>query len=135
MTESTALTILSATVGFCASVFFCVGSALNSTKNIVKQATPYWDFSEPVAHALASQRAQYATGAMLLAISFPLQVAATLASPTTPANLPQWLGTWQRLAPSALALSAAVGWLTCRAIKKHHSRAIKQHMQSIEDNP
>jgi len=135
MTEATALAIISATTGFCASVFFCIGAALNSSKGIIEQATPHWDFSEPVALALASQRAQYATGALLLAVSFPLQVAAALASSTIPAALPQWLDTWQHLAPSALALSASVGWSICRAIKKHHCKAIKQHLQSIEDNP
>jgi hypothetical protein len=62
MTEQLSLTLSAASVGFLAAIFFCVGNVMNSSDKILLQATPFWDFSEPVARALASQRAQYITG-------------------------------------------------------------------------
>ncbi len=108
VTEQLAFTLLAACFGFVAAVFFCVGNAMNSSDKILLQATPFWDFSEPVARALASQRAQYAVGALLLVVSFLLQVAAALASSSTPANLPQWLHTWPYLVLAVLAPTALI---------------------------
>ena len=49
MTNQMALILTAATVGFVAAIFFCVGNVLNSPSQITAQATPYWDFSEPLA--------------------------------------------------------------------------------------
>jgi len=108
MTEQLAITLSAASVGFLAAIFFCVGNAMNSSKKIFLQATPFYDLSEPVARALTAQRAQYVVGALLLVTSFLLQVWAALASATSPANLPQWLHTWQSLVLVVLAPSALV---------------------------
>ena len=97
MDEQLAFTLSAATVGFVAAVFFCIGNTLNTADKILLQATPYWDFSAPVARALASQRAQYVAGALLLLSSFVLQVFAVVASSTTPAAIPQSLHTWLSL--------------------------------------
>ena len=94
MTVQLSLTLSAASVGFISAVFFCIGNALNTSNKILLQATPRWDFSEPVARALTAQRAQYVVGALLLVASFLLQVAAALASSATPANLPQSLHFW-----------------------------------------
>ena len=94
MTEQLVLTLVAASVGFVSAVLFCIGGILNSSKKILLQSTPYWDFSAPVACSLAAQRAQYVIGALLLVITFLLQVAAALACSTTPAALPQFLDTW-----------------------------------------
>lgn len=102
MSEQVAMALVAASVGFVSAVFFCIGNAFNSAKNITMQSTPYWDFSEPVARALAAQQAQYATGGLLLLASFALQVAAALASSTTPASLPRSLHTWPCLLLAAL---------------------------------
>lgn len=102
MTEQLALTLAAASVGFISAVFFCIGTVLNSAEKILAQSTPYWDFSLPVASSLTAQRAQYAVGALLLLASFLLQVAAALASSTTPANLPPYLHTWPAIVLSVL---------------------------------
>ena len=94
MTEQLVLTLVAASVGFVAAMFFCIGSALNTADKILLQATCYYDLSEPLARALSGQRAQYLVGALLLVASFLLQVAAALACSTTPAALPQFLDTW-----------------------------------------
>jgi hypothetical protein len=123
VTEQLAITLAAATVGFASAIFFCIGNASNTSAKILIQATPFWDFSQPVASSLAAQRAQYAVGAMLLLIAFALQVAAALAPSTTPVSLPPYLHTWPAfvlavLAPTLLIAFAAARLLYDRTIRK-----------------
>lgn len=108
MTEQLAVTLAAATVGFASAIFFCIGNASNTSAKILTQATPYWDFSRPVASSLAAQRAQYVIGALLLLIAFALQVAAALASSTNPVALPQWLHTWPAIVLAVLVLTSLI---------------------------
>ena len=103
MTEQLVLTLVAASVGFASAIFFCIGNASNTSAKILIQATPFWDFSEPVASALAAHRAQYVVGALLLLTAFTLQVAAALASSTTLATLPQYLHTWPAIVLAVFA--------------------------------
>lgn len=82
MSEQLAYTLLAAVFGFIAAVFFCFGAALLRHKTIVVLAGTYWDFNVVQATAIVSQSAQYAVGALFLVVSFVLQVAAALTSPT-----------------------------------------------------
>ena len=123
MTEQTALSLAASIVGFVAAIFFCIGNASNSIEKIVQQAGTYYSFNESLARALASQRAQYVIGALLLLTSFALQVLATVASSTTPANLPQLLHTWPYLALAVFVPIALLSWLGCRALVE---KTIKQ---------
>lgn len=134
MTEQIVFSIVAASVGFVAAIFFCIGNAMNTSSKILLQATPFWDFSEPAARALASQRAQYATGAMLLVISFALQVAATLASPTRLVVLPQWLGTWQYLVLFVFVLTGALcAPLSFCLYKKTITKILLQVAKELEE--
>lgn len=94
MTTQTTYNIIALTIGFCSAVFFCIGNIINSPRKIKLQSTPFWDFSEPLAQALTAQRAQYIVGALLLVISFCLQILATQASPDSESILPQQLHIW-----------------------------------------
>jgi hypothetical protein len=94
MTQQLLIILISASIGFVSGIFFCIGNVLNSAKQIAAQGTPYFGFSVPLARSLAAQRAQYVVGALLLVVSFALQVAATIASPTTHVNLPRWIQPW-----------------------------------------
>lgn len=128
MTEQVAVTLASVTIGFVAGVCLCIGSAVNSAKSIETQATPYWDFSEPLARALVAQRAQYVVGGLLLAVSFALQVWAVLASPTSSAALPLWLGTWPRLVLAVLAATSTGAYLAYAALNRLLLRQVlEQH--------
>jgi drug/metabolite transporter (DMT)-like permease len=118
MTEQTAFALSASAVGFVSALFFCIGNAFNSVEKITLQSTDFWDFSEPVARALAAQRAQYVTGGLLLLASFFLQVLAALASSTNPAVLPHWLHTWPYLVLAVLVPTALVSWLACRALDR-----------------
>jgi hypothetical protein len=113
MTEQLALTLTAASVGLVSAVFFCIGNALNSVEKITLQSSMFWDFSEPVARALASQRAQYVTGGLLLLASFALQVLAALASSTNSVCLPQWLHTWPYLVLTVLVPTGLVSYFGC----------------------
>lgn len=123
MTEQLAITLAAATVGFASAIFFCIGNVSNTAERIMIQATPFWDFSEPVASSLAAQRAQYVVGALLLLATFALQVAAALAPSTTPAGLPPYLHTWPVvvlavLIPTVLFASLAAWLLYERTMRK-----------------
>ena len=123
MDEQLAFALSAASVGFVSAVFFCIGTVFNSAKQIMLQSTPFWDFNEHVARALTAQRAQYAIGALLLVASFLLQVTAALASPITPATLPQWLHTWPCfmlavLIPTALVSSGCSALLYKTTMRK-----------------
>jgi hypothetical protein len=70
MAEQPALTFTATSIGFISAVFFCIGNAMNTSDKILLQATLFWDFIEPVARALAAQRAQCTVGALRLIIHF-----------------------------------------------------------------
>lgn len=108
MSQQLALTLAAAAVGFVAAVYFCIGNVMNAPASIVSQATPRWDFSEPLARSLAMQRAQYVVGAVLLVASFALQVAAILASPTTLSPLPGQFQLWPQYVLAVLVIVGAV---------------------------
>ena len=123
MSEQTAFSLAASIVGLMSAILFCIGTVSNSVEKIVQQAGTYWSFNESLARALASQRAQYVTGALLLLTAFALQVLATVASSTTPANLPQLLHTWPYLALVVLVPTVFVSWFGCRALGE---KTIKQ---------
>lgn len=118
MTEQTALSLVAATIGFVGGVFLCIGSVLNSTDSIVMQSTPFWDFEEPRARAIVSQRAQYTVGGLLLVISFGLQIESIVASSVDPLALPEWIGTWPRLVFATLLATGAIAWVACSRLDK-----------------
>ncbi len=144
MTEQLAVTLSAASIGFLAAIFFCIGNAMNSSGKIFLQATMFYDLSEPLARSLAAQRAQYVIGALLLVISFLLQVWAALASATSPANLPQWLHTWQCLVLAVLSPSALIaGWLSWylynstmrKILRLNQERLAQEKQQPKQERP
>ena len=132
MSEQLALTLAAATVGFAAAVFFCVGNVLNTAERITDQASPRWDFSEPVARALASQRAQYVVGAGLLVIAFLLQVASALASSTAPAALLGWLHLWPCFVLVVLVPTLALAAICASLLYKATMRKVLRLAPPVE---
>lgn len=116
MTEQLAWTIAAAAVGFVAAVLFCIGNAFNAAEDILSQATPYWGFSQPLARAFATQRAQYAVGAVMLFLAFVLQLAAALAPSDRAASLPSSLNSWWSLLAGVLLPVAVVSWIAVRVL-------------------
>ena len=110
MTEQFALTLLAASAGFAAAVFFCIGSAFNSSQNIAAISSTYWGVNPALARSLASQRGQYVAGGLLLVIAFGLQIWAALASSANPVVLPQWIGSWLCLVLVGTATTFLLGF-------------------------
>lgn len=100
------LNLSAVVVGFLAAICFCVGNVLNTPKTIWQIAKPRWDFSPELARSFASQRAQYAVGALLLVLTFVFQMASMVASTSALAPLPMWLCSWQTFAGVVFVLGA-----------------------------
>ncbi|MDP1638361.1 MAG: hypothetical protein Q8K74_12750 [Candidatus Nitrotoga sp.] len=83
------LTIMAASVGLVSAIFFSFGATSAGPEEICLQATPYWDFSEPVARALSAQRAQNVIGSIFLVIAFILQIVAVVVPPSVSSPLPK----------------------------------------------
>jgi hypothetical protein len=132
MSEQLALTLAAAAVGFASAIFFCIGNVLNTAARITDQASPRWDFSEPVARALASQRAQYVVGAGLLITAFFLQVVSALASSVIPAALPAWLQSWACLVLTVLVPTLAVAALLALALYRATMRKVLRLAPPVE---
>lgn len=126
MNEQLVLTLVASAIGVLSAAFFCIGNALNSTAKIIVQSGTYWAFNESLARSLAAQRAQYVVGGLLLLAAFALQVLAALASSTTPAGLPQWLGTWQYLVASVLVPVGLLAWFASRSLEQSTVRRVLQ---------
>ena len=105
-----ALTLTAASVGFVSAGFFSFGAISMGPEEICLQATPFWDFSEPVARALSAQRAQNIVGATLLVIAFCLQVAAVVVPPNIPSPLPQRLQDWRCLVLVVFLIATPTGY-------------------------
>ena len=126
VTEQLAITLAAAAVGVASAIFFCIGNASNTAGKILVQATPFWDFSQPVASSLAAQRAQYAVGALLLLVAFALQVGAALASSTTHVALPPYLQTWPAIVLAVLVPTLLVASLGAWLLYKGTMRKVLQ---------
>lgn len=132
MSEQLALNLVSASVGLVSAIFFCIGNIFNSVHNIKLLATPFWDFSEPIARDLAAQRAQSITGGVLLLIAFCLQIFAQLASPTSLTNLPTYIQTWYGLVLASTFITGFFAYFASIAINKHtFKRVMILHHQFI----
>ena len=72
------LNLLTACFGFVAGVHFCKGSVLLTDSNIVEISIPRCGYNTNQVDAIVSQATQYLVGALLLCVSFLLQVWANL---------------------------------------------------------
>ena len=111
------LTIMAASVGFVSAIFFAFGSISTGPEEICLQATPYWDFSEPVARALSAQRAQNIVGSIFLVIAFLLQIAAVVVPPSVSSPLPQWLRNWLALVLFVFLIAFSTGFFASRVLE------------------
>lgn len=98
------LTVLGAGVGFLAAAFFAWGVLLSSDRDLYEITSMKWDINQHWADSIAEQRADYKVGALLLLLSFFLQLAANLIPPSA-APLP--------FQPFGYALAEIVAVVAC----------------------
>ena len=89
VTLSSFLNISGAVAGLLSALFFAHGTLHLKNKDIADIAGTYWDFNQHLADSIASQRAEYIVGALLLFLSFSLQVVANLIPSTLQPSLIQ----------------------------------------------
>ena len=129
MLFSTFLNILGSGVGFLSAVFFAVGTLRLRTKDIVGIAGTYWDFNQHLADSIASQRAEYIAGALLLLVSFALQVAANLVPSTLQPSQLQPFGFALCAIGLAFLIIAVLVWLLCCSLAARTKAAIRKELQ------
>lgn len=88
----TFLNILSASIGFLAALFFAAGMIRMNAEDVWHSARMQWDINEHLVSSIASQRAEYIVGALLLLLSFSLQLLANLIPSTAEPSLLQPFG-------------------------------------------
>ena len=88
----TFLNILGLSCGLLAGIFFAFGMVRMTTEDIYFSTHMQWDLNEHLVHSIASQRAEYIIGALLLLLSFSLQLSAILIPSTYKPSLIQPLG-------------------------------------------
>ncbi|MDO9106788.1 MAG: hypothetical protein Q7U57_17740 [Methylovulum sp.] len=127
MSEQTIYSLSAACFGFVSALFFGIGSAFLSQSKTVALSGTYWGFNSALAASVVSQSAQYAIGALLLVVSFVLQV---LVVPASQANhqwqCPVLVSAWL-FVPSLLATIGLPSWLACKYLTKWRlARVLKQ---------
>ena len=79
MLMSAFLSVIGLSVGAMSAMFFAAGALFVSTKDLYEITSGEWDVERHVwGDSIADQRADYIVGALLLLVSFGLQLAATL---------------------------------------------------------
>lgn len=125
MLLTTFLNILGSSVGFLSALFFALGTIRLRTKDIVGIAGTYWDFNLNLADSIASQRAEYIAGALLLLLSFSLQLSANLVPPTSEPFLLQSFGCAISEIAAAFALLLVRSVLFRNAIAKSTRKQVR----------
>jgi hypothetical protein len=129
---STFLNIFGVSIGFLSALYFALGTLRLRTKDIVGIAGTYWDFNQHLADSIASQRAEYIAGALLLLMSFTLQFAANLVPPTLQPSQLQSFGCAFSAIGLALLAIAVLSWLLCRSLAAKTKAAVRKELQPVK---
>lgn len=97
MTSQLFLGALSACFGFIAAIFFAWGTVVLSTYEIAKLSGTYWDGNNAIRDMFITQRAEFACGAISIAISFVWQIVSLI---------------WSDLSATMMFESAFYGWVS-----------------------
>ena len=132
MLLSTFLNILGSSVGLLSALFFALGTLRLRTKDIVGIAGTYCNFNQHLADSIASQRAEYIAGALLLLVSFALQVAANLVPSTLQPSQLQPFGCALSAIGLALLAIAGLSWFLCRSLSAKTKSAVRKELQPAQ---
>lgn len=104
------LNILGLCVGFMSALFFSFGALAITPAKIQQISASYWDANQHWGDSLAEQRADYIVGAVLLLISFSLQLMGSLLPLDTESAIfqPIDLTSTQIFTPTAILLAGSI---------------------------
>jgi len=128
MLMSTFLNVLGLSIGAMSAMFFAAGALFVSTEDLYEITSGAWDVERHVwGDSIAGQRADYIAGALLLLVSFVLQLSATLV-PADPAPSP--------FQPTGCAIaeivSALVAVLVCSLfLRNAHAHATRSKLRKL----
>ena len=129
MSEQAIYSIAAACFGFVSALFFGIGSAFLSQSKTVAMSGTYYSFNIALAEALVSQSAQYAIGALLLVVSFVLQVLAVPASQATHQwRCPVFASAWL-LIPTFLFAIGVPAFFLCKWLTKWRLAKVIQQIK------
>lgn len=132
MTLSIFLSIFGVSIGFLSALFFALGTLRLRAKDIVGIAGTYFDFNQHLADSIASQRAEYIAGALLLLASFALQLAANLVPPTLQPSHFQPFGCALSAIGLALLAISVLSWFLCRSLSEKTKKAVRKELQPAQ---
>ena len=136
MPLSTFLNILAACAGFLSALFFALGTLHLKTKDIVGIAGTYWGFNKHLADSIASQRAEYIFGALLLVLSFSLQLAANLVPSTLQPSLLQSFGFSLAAICLLFGSTGLLSWYLCHRIAERTKAEVRRLLEaSLKEQP
>lgn len=130
MLMSTFLSVLGLSVGAMSALFFAAGALFVSTKDLYEITSGEWSVERHVwGDSIADQRANYIVGALLLLLSFGLQLAATLVPSCDSPSPVQPLG--YTLAEIVVGLVLVLG---CSLFFRHaHARSTKRQLRTMRE--
>lgn len=131
MTLAIFLNILGLFLGFVSAIFFAVGALTMTPAKIQKVAASYWDANQHWGDSIADQRADYIVGALLLLLSFSVQLAANLVPSAFEPSLLQPLGCAIAEIVAALALLLVCSVLLRNGIAKLTKSQVRQIQAAV----
>ena len=129
MPLATFLSILGACVGFASALFFAVGTLRLRTREVADIARTSWDFNEHLADSIASQRAEYVVGAILLLLSFAAQLASNLVPSSIMLALLQSRGQALGAVVALMFLLGICAWVLTNVLAKSTQRAVRELLE------
>ena len=128
MLMSAFLSIIGLSVGAMSAMFFAAGALFVSTKDLYEITSGAWDVERHVwGDSIADQRADYIVGALLLLVSFGLQLAATLIPSCEQSSPFQPLGC--AIAEIAAVLVLVLGCSLC--FRASHAHSTKKQLRTM----
>jgi len=105
------------------------------SKDVAAVASTYWGFNQHLADSIASQRAEYIVGALLLVLSFSLQLAANLVPPAFQPSLLQPFGFAFAAIGFLFSGSGLLSWHYCRRVAKRTKAEVHSLLQAQLEPP
>ncbi|MHB8789041.1 MAG: hypothetical protein ACYDBT_04110 [Desulfobulbaceae bacterium] len=134
ITVDTFINIESSIFGLASSVAFAIGTLALNSKGIQQIAGTYWNYNKYVADSLVKQKAQYAIGALYLAISFMFIGLKSIYAPKTLSYQINYIGNIYILSLVTIILIFCLSFLLFTVIKNFTSAQVQKSFDREEED-